>query len=156
LIENLGGPATPAVGWAAGIERLAMLCDAPPVERPLITVIPDEPEAEAAALEIVSALRRVGMVVDFAYRGNAKRRFELATKRGARGRLVVTKGSANAIPSRQGHIIRINEPGSFDQADTGLIDGVLKALESSYEVVRHERAEIGMAVDAVLQPKNII
>lgn len=25
LIENLGGPATPAVGWAAGIERLAML-----------------------------------------------------------------------------------------------------------------------------------
>ncbi len=28
LIENLGGPATPAVGWAAGIERLAMLVDA--------------------------------------------------------------------------------------------------------------------------------
>ena len=27
LIESLGGPATPAVGWAAGIERLAMLVD---------------------------------------------------------------------------------------------------------------------------------
>ncbi len=25
LMESLGGPATPAVGWAAGIERLAML-----------------------------------------------------------------------------------------------------------------------------------
>src|SRR3546814_3614803 len=27
LIETLGGPHTPAVGWAAGIERLAMLID---------------------------------------------------------------------------------------------------------------------------------
>ena len=30
LIENLGGPATPAVGWAAGIERLAMLVEYAP------------------------------------------------------------------------------------------------------------------------------
>ena len=29
LIESLGGPHTPAVGWAAGIERLAMMIDAP-------------------------------------------------------------------------------------------------------------------------------
>ena len=29
LIEQLGGPHTPAVGWAAGIERLAMMIDAP-------------------------------------------------------------------------------------------------------------------------------
>ena len=29
LIEALGGPHTPAVGWAAGIERLAMMIDAP-------------------------------------------------------------------------------------------------------------------------------
>ena len=29
LIEQLGGPSTPAVGWAAGIERLAMLIDTP-------------------------------------------------------------------------------------------------------------------------------
>ena len=154
LIENLGGPATPAVGWAAGIERLAMLITEPIAERPLITVIPDQPEAEAASLEIVSALRRAGIVVDFAYKGNTKRRFELATKRGSRGRLIVTKGSASAVPSRQGHIIRINEPDSFDTADTGLIDGVLKALEGAFEVIRHQRAEVGMAVDAVLQPKK--
>ena len=29
LIESLGGPHTPAIGWAAGIERLAMMIDAP-------------------------------------------------------------------------------------------------------------------------------
>ena len=33
LIESLGGPHTPAVGWAAGIERLAMLIEAPAPER---------------------------------------------------------------------------------------------------------------------------
>ena len=34
LIEALGGPHTPAVGWAAGIERLAMMIAAPEPERP--------------------------------------------------------------------------------------------------------------------------
>ena len=32
LIEQLGGPHTPAIGWAAGIERLAMMIDAPAAE----------------------------------------------------------------------------------------------------------------------------
>ncbi len=32
LVEQLGGPHTPAVGWAAGIERLAMMIDAPRAE----------------------------------------------------------------------------------------------------------------------------
>src|SRR5438552_18069282 len=36
LIEALGGPHTPAVGWAAGIERLAMMIDAPEPERPQV------------------------------------------------------------------------------------------------------------------------
>ena len=30
LVEEMGGPPTPAVGLAAGIERLAMLLDGPP------------------------------------------------------------------------------------------------------------------------------
>ena len=34
LIETLGGPHTPAVGWAAGIERLAMMIDAPAKSAP--------------------------------------------------------------------------------------------------------------------------
>src|ERR1700712_2619454 len=46
LIEALGGPHTPGVGWAAGVERLAMLLEEPTEDRPLITVIPDVPEAE--------------------------------------------------------------------------------------------------------------
>src|SRR3954451_15895315 len=40
LIEALGGPHTPAVGWAAGIERLAMMIDAPAPERPDVAIVP--------------------------------------------------------------------------------------------------------------------
>ena len=40
LIEALGGPHTPAVGWAAGIERLAMMIDAPAPEAPIVAVVP--------------------------------------------------------------------------------------------------------------------
>src|SRR3954447_19558545 len=48
LIEALGGPHTPAVGWAAGIERLAMMIDAPAREAPIAIVVPMGDRAEAA------------------------------------------------------------------------------------------------------------
>ena len=34
LVAEMGGPPTPAVGWAAGIERLAMLLPEPPARPP--------------------------------------------------------------------------------------------------------------------------
>jgi histidyl-tRNA synthetase len=78
LIEALGGPHTPAVGWAAGIERLAMLIDAPERESPSVVVIPLGEKAEAAATGIVAGLRREGVVTDMAYRGNMKKRLSRA------------------------------------------------------------------------------
>ena len=48
LMEALGGPHTPAVGWAAGIERLAMMIDAPEAEL-LISVVADNAEVEQEA-----------------------------------------------------------------------------------------------------------
>jgi len=60
LMESLGGPATPAVGWAAGIERLAMLCGGANVDfdpTPVIAVIPDSPSMRSEAARIASHLR---------------------------------------------------------------------------------------------------
>lgn len=84
LVEEMGGPPTPAVGWAAGIERLSMLLteDRPPPRG--IAVIPVGEAAEAAALDVLQALRRVGLRAEIAYRGNLKRRMERASKTGAR------------------------------------------------------------------------
>ena len=80
LIEALGGPPTPAVGWAAGIERLAMMIDAPDKERPLIAVIPDSPAMEAAAQTAVGLLRRAGLASSIAFRGSSKKRNEAASR----------------------------------------------------------------------------
>jgi len=89
LIETLGGPHTPAVGWAAGIERLAMMIDAPQVERPIVVVVPLGEKAEAAAQSIVSGLRRQGVATDMAYRGNMKKRMSRANAAGATYALII-------------------------------------------------------------------
>jgi histidyl-tRNA synthetase len=154
LIETLGGPATPAVGWAAGIERLGMLLGEVVQNYPFLTVIPDEPSDESLALQITAMLRRAGMVVDFAMAGSAKRRFELAKKSNSRARLVIRRQmSDKGLPTRVGHHIVVNEPTSFEPADAEYRDLILKVLENDFRVVRHPRADSGYWVDAVLQPK---
>ena len=89
LIESLGGPHTPAIGWAAGVERLAMMIDAPESDRPSVAVVPLGEQAEAAALGIVAGLRREGVSVEMAYRGNMKKRMSRANTSGARYALII-------------------------------------------------------------------
>ena len=83
LIEALGGPATPAVGWAAGIERLAMLIEAPAPEKIDVSVVPMGDAAQAVATGILADLRRAGIAADMAYKGNMKRRMQKADASGA-------------------------------------------------------------------------
>ena len=81
LIESLGGPPTPAVGWAAGIERLAMLADfrfSTGDFHGRVAVLPVNPGSETAALEVASRLRRRGVTTDMAFKGNLKKRLQRA------------------------------------------------------------------------------
>ena len=89
LIESLGGPHTPAVGWAAGIERLAMMIGAPEPEKPSVAVIPLGERAEAEAQRIVAGLRREGVATEMAYRGNMKKRLSRANGAGAAYALII-------------------------------------------------------------------
>jgi histidyl-tRNA synthetase len=89
LVQEMGGPATPAVGWAAGIERLAMLMDAAPPAPSPVAVIPIGDAAEAAAIDILQALRANGIRAEMAYRGNLKRRMERANRTGARAAIIL-------------------------------------------------------------------
>lgn len=80
LIETLGGPATPGTGWAAGVERLAMMLTAvPPAARP-VAVVPVGAEAETTALELTQRLRRDGFTIDLGFSGNLSRRMKRANK----------------------------------------------------------------------------
>ena len=89
LIETLGGPHTPAVGWAAGIERLAMLIDTPAAPSIDVAVIPLGEAAEAAAIGLIADLRRADLTADMTYRGNMKRRMQKADSAGARFALII-------------------------------------------------------------------
>ena len=83
LVEEMGGPPTPSVGWAAGVERLSMLLAADPVPPRPVAVIPVGEAQEAEALKALRALREAGVPAEIAYRGNLKRRMERANKAGA-------------------------------------------------------------------------
>jgi histidyl-tRNA synthetase len=92
LVEEMGGPPTPSVGWAAGVERLALLLEAagltPPAPRP-VAVVPVGEAAEAPALALLQALHRAGIVAEIAYRGNLKRRMERANRLNARAAVIL-------------------------------------------------------------------
>lgn len=89
LIENLGGPSTPAVGWAAGIERLAMLVDGVEAQKTDVAVIPMGDAAEAVATGLVANLRRSGVAADMGYRGNMKKRMQRANASGAKWAVIL-------------------------------------------------------------------
>jgi histidyl-tRNA synthetase len=89
LVESIGGPHTPAVGWAAGIERLAMMIGAPGPEVPVVVIVPLGEGADAAAQRLLADVRRNGIAADMAYRGNMKKRLSRANDAGASYALIL-------------------------------------------------------------------
>ncbi|MDZ3832429.1 MAG: histidine--tRNA ligase [Sphingopyxis sp.] len=89
LIENLGGPATPAVGWAAGIERLAMLVELRDARGLQVVVIPEKGELNSEAHRVANVLRAAGISATADYTGKLKKRQERANREGAQSILYV-------------------------------------------------------------------
>ena len=83
LVEQLGGNPTFGVGWAAGIERLMMMCDTIPAIRAPIALIPLGDRAEKQLVFLSQNLRDLGHRVEYGYSGNMKRRLKYANKIGA-------------------------------------------------------------------------
>jgi histidyl-tRNA synthetase len=80
LVETMGGPPTPGVGWASGIERVAMMLrEALPEPRP-IAVVPIGEAAGIPALKLTEDLRGAGFAVDIGFSGNIKKRMSRADK----------------------------------------------------------------------------
>jgi histidyl-tRNA synthetase len=89
LLEAMGGGPAPGVGWAAGIERLAMLlAEAPKAPRP-VAVVPVGAAAERPALRLAEELRGAGFVVDLGYSGNVSKRMKRANRISAAVALVL-------------------------------------------------------------------
>lgn len=87
LIQSMGGPAMPGVGWAAGVERLAALINGVPPSPGPLAIVPIGADAERAAWQLAADLRRAGHAVELAYRGKPGQRMKRADKLNARAAL---------------------------------------------------------------------
>jgi histidyl-tRNA synthetase len=80
LIETLGGPHTPAVGWAAGIERLGMLIEAPSIPDLDMAIAVEDDRALFAATAFAQEVRALGRSVKIVTQGSPKKRFDKALR----------------------------------------------------------------------------
>ncbi len=101
LVEQLGGPPTPAIGWALGMERLVWLLAQAREEAasqpagPEIYVVSRGEQAEDQALQLAVQLRRRGHRVELDQSGAAfAKQFKRADRSGATWALVLGESEA--------------------------------------------------------------
>ena len=101
LIEEIGGPATPGVGWGMGKERILMTMEACGVEIPepagtdvFIAFMGDKPKA--FALKLMHDLRLAGVAVQMDVMGrNFKNQFKFANRVGAAKTVIIGENELN-------------------------------------------------------------
>ncbi|HEX9021296.1 MAG TPA: histidine--tRNA ligase [Nitrospirota bacterium] len=92
LVQEIGGPATPGIGFALGAERAISLMDTKALSapRPALYIAALGPEAVALALPLVHALKDSGIRVDTDYTGaSLKSQMKKADKSGAGFTLII-------------------------------------------------------------------
>jgi histidyl-tRNA synthetase len=89
LVELMGGPNMPGVGWAAGIERLALMIGEPRPPRRPVALVPIGDRGEFIALVLAEMIRNWGLPVDLGYSGNLTRRMRGANRATARVAVLV-------------------------------------------------------------------
>jgi histidyl-tRNA synthetase len=114
LVEQLGGRATPAVGWAAGLERIMLALDeevAAPGRDVFIAVAEDDRDKRVLALVLVRELRKAGLSAELDLAGRAlKGQLKQADRVGARRVLILDEEGAQ---------LRDMASGEQRQVDTG-------------------------------------
>ena len=124
LISEMGGPETPGIGWAAGVERLTLLLSetqSTEKKRP-ITVIPVNTSIETKAVVIAERLRKQGYRIDLAYSGSLKKRMKRAHEANAIATILLdNEGLLN-------NVIKLKNMDSGEQNDVSLetLDNYLK------------------------------
>ena len=100
LVEDLGGPATPGVGFALGIDRTLLACDSeevfdlgsPQIDAFIVDVVDG-----MTALRMTDELRAAGFTVDRAYDGRSmKSQMKVADRSGARVAIIIGPDEAEA------------------------------------------------------------
>ena len=100
LMESLGGPPTPAVGWAAGIERLAMLVGERSDDSTDVVVVVENDDFLSRGIAVLNILRAGGLTAEMMATGSPRKRFDKASKTNPKALLSVGGVGADAAPVR--------------------------------------------------------
>jgi histidyl-tRNA synthetase len=121
LVEQLGGPRTPGVGFAAGIERILLVSEGLQADdmAPDVYVAREGEVSVREAAAVVRALRESGFSAQMEQAGRSlKGQLKQADRVGARATLIVGAGG-----------VAVKDMGSGDQRDTPNVDSALSALK---------------------------
>ena len=80
LSKMLGGPDVPGVGWAAGIERLALMAQREFVNKTDVVLIGQSENINFLLLPIMKKLVQNGIKTEIIYNGNLSKKFKRANK----------------------------------------------------------------------------
>ena len=89
LVEKMGGKKVPAIGFAAGVERLMLLAKIAPKKSLITTVIYVADEQKSSAFELVQRLRNQGFTAEFVFDGNFKKQMKKANQNNSRFVLIL-------------------------------------------------------------------
>ncbi len=95
LIQMMGGPDIPGVGWAAGIERLMLLLEPPAKQIKPVAIIPLTDAAVGLAIEINYQVRCQKLQSEIIDSGNMSKRLKKADKIGATHAIIIGEEELN-------------------------------------------------------------
>jgi histidyl-tRNA synthetase len=84
LIAKMGGKATPAIGYASGIERLMLLSSKEITSNRPITITYVDENQKSKAFEIANKIRKQGIKCDFIFDANFKKQMKKANQNNSR------------------------------------------------------------------------
>jgi histidyl-tRNA synthetase len=116
LVEKLGGPPVAGVGWAGGVERLAMLADITLEEPRPAFIMPMGEAATLKAFALAEDLRSAGLTVVPDRSGNLKKRLTRASKAGARFAVILGDNELDA------GVVTLKDLDSGDQREVAFAD----------------------------------
>ncbi len=91
LVQQIGGPNVPGVGWAAGIDRLALMLQSGFLHLPPVAVVLSDSLTEKFALSLLRSLRESGIAAEVPFQGNSNKRLEHVKKSKARLALLASQ-----------------------------------------------------------------
>lgn len=109
LMESLGGAPTPAVGWAAGIERLAMLVGAREEAKADVIIVVEDDAVLTKAFAVLRTLRSNGYSAEMIASGSPRKRFDKASKANPRAILSLGGEGVNSAPVRSSEEDLVNK-----------------------------------------------